>query len=90
MLDKDAAVDRLMSCDQETLAETAYYMYEDQYGSKGRHLLKYTVPEIVSWILSHYEWSYEAQCWETKIPFDDDIDTEIVQFNVTDQGRVLH
>ena len=71
ILTKDTAVDKLMHSSQVDIAEMCYYMHKDQYGSKGHHLLKKSVPELVSWIINHYSFNEKDQCWETIIPFEE-------------------
>jgi hypothetical protein len=71
-VNKDQAINKLMTVPQVVLAEQVYYMHKDQYGAKGHHVMKYSVPELVSWILSHYEWNDEHQIWNTKFPLDDE------------------
>lgn len=70
MLNKDQVVDKLMHSDIDILREMCYYSYKDQYGTKGQHLLTYSIPELVSWWLTHYYWDENNQYWNTKIPFD--------------------
>jgi hypothetical protein len=67
---KDEAVDSLVHSGQANLAETCYELHKDQYGVKGRHLMDKSVPELVSWILTHYEWNSEKSRWESKEPLD--------------------
>ncbi len=70
ILTKDTAVDRLMHIPQEKLAEMCYYMHKDQHGIKGHHLLEKSVPDLVSWIITHYSFNEKDQSWETIIPFE--------------------
>lgn len=70
MLDKDQVVDKLMHSDIDILREMCYFSYKDQYGTKGQHLLKYTVSQLISWWISHYDWNEKDQVWETIFPFD--------------------
>lgn len=70
VLTKDTAVDRLMHIPQEELAEMCYYMHKDQYGVKGYHLMERSVPDLVSWIITHYSYNEHEHLWETKVPFD--------------------
>lgn len=74
MITTDSMVDRLMHIPQEELAEMCCAAHEDQYGFKGRHLLRHTVPELVSWWVSHYFWNEETQCWESVSPVEDEED----------------
>ena len=69
-LTKDQAVDRLMHSDRDSLAERAYYSHKDFYGTKGHHMMNYTKEELVSWILSHFDWNEDQQIWENKVPFE--------------------
>lgn len=71
ILTKDTAVDKLMHIPQENLAELCYYSHKDQYGIKGIHLLDKSVPELVSWYITHYTFNEQYQCWETIIPFEE-------------------
>ena len=71
MLTKDQAIDKLVHMNQSNLAELVYYSHKDQYGIKGHSLLNKTVPELVSWYISHYTFNENFQCWETIIPFED-------------------
>ena len=71
MLTKDQAIDKLVHMNQSNLAELVYYAHKDQYGIKGHSLLNKTVPELVSWYISHYTFNENFQCWETIIPFED-------------------
>lgn len=68
---KDEAVDNLMHSKQASLAETCYELHKDQYGVKGHHLMDKSVPELVSWILTHYEWDASNERWKNKVPFSD-------------------
>lgn len=70
-LTKDQAIDHLMHLPQENLAEMCYYMHKDQYDVKGSYLLDKSVPELVSWIITHYSFNEEHQAWQTKIPFEE-------------------
>ena len=72
MLTKDQAIDKLVHMNQSNLAELVYYSHKDQYGIKGHHLLNYSVAELVSWWISHYDWDEKNQYWNTLIPFDND------------------
>ena len=69
MLTKDQAIDKLVHMNQSNLAELVYYSHKDQYGIKGHHLLDNSVPELVSWYISHYTFNETFQYWETIIPF---------------------
>jgi len=71
MLTKDQATDKLVHLGQKDLAELVYYSYKDQYGIKGHHLLSKSVPELVSWYITHYTFNEDIQCWETIIPFEE-------------------
>jgi hypothetical protein len=77
-VNKDQAINKLMTVPQVELAEKVYYMYKDQYGANGHHVMKYSVPELVSWILYHYEWNDEHQIWNTKFPLDNEFIEETV------------
>ena len=70
LLTKDTAIDKMMHMDREYLAEICYYAHKDQYGIKGHHLLDKSVPELVSWYITHYTYNEEGQHWDTIIPFD--------------------
>ena len=72
MLTKDQVVDKLMHSNVDSLREMCYYAHKDHYGIKGHHLLNYSVPELVSWWISHYDWNENHQYWDTLIPFDND------------------
>jgi hypothetical protein len=67
---RDTAIDRLMHIPQAKLYEICFYGHKDQYGTKGYHMSKYTVPELVSWFILHYNFNEAAQTWETIIPFE--------------------
>ena len=69
-LTKDTAVDKLMHISQVDLAEMCYYMHKDQYNVKGHHFLNNPVPDLVSWIITHYTYNEQEQCWESIVPFD--------------------
>ena len=69
MLTKDQAIDKLVHMNQSNLAELVYYSHKDQYGIKGHHLLDKSVPELVSWYITHYTFNETNQYWETIIPF---------------------
>lgn len=73
MFTKDQAVDRMMHSNVDSLRETCYYAHKDHYGIKGHHMMNYTVAQLVSWWLSHYDWNEERQCWDTT--FDDELDS---------------
>lgn len=70
-MNKDQVVDKLMTVPQRELAVAVYNMHKDQYGAGGHHVLRYSVPELVSWILAHYEWSEKDEQWLSKTPLDD-------------------
>jgi hypothetical protein len=70
-LTQDTAVDSLMHADRKSLAEMCYYMHKDQYGIKDHHLMNKPVPELVSWIITHYTFNEQNQAWETIIPFEE-------------------
>ena len=70
-LTKDQAVDRLVHIPRDDLIELCYYAHKDQYGVKGRHLLDYSVPDLVSWYIVHYDWNEKGQYWESIQPFED-------------------
>lgn len=71
-MNKDHAVDKLMHSDRNGLAETCCGMHKDQYGVKGRHMTNWTVAQLVSWIVSHYDWNEKGQYWQSNVPFDND------------------
>ena len=56
----------LYSSDRDALAETCYYLHKDQYGTKGHHLLRYTLEELVGWLITHYRYDVKEQCWMSK------------------------
>lgn len=70
---KDEAIDKLMHYPREDLYQLVYDAYKDQYNVRPRHMSNYTVPELVSWYTSHYAWDEDMQCWETIIPFNDEV-----------------
>jgi hypothetical protein len=72
MYTKDQIVDRMMHANVDDLRESCYFAHKDQYGIKGHHLLKYTVAQLVSWWISHYEWDEKGQLWTTITPFDNE------------------
>lgn len=72
-MNKDQAIDNLMYSDHKSLAETVYFMYKDQYGHKAHHMFHYTIPELASWIVSHYDWDERNQMWASKVPLDEDL-----------------
>lgn len=63
MITSDSMVDRLMHIPQEELAEMCCEAHKDQYGFKGRHLLRHTVPELVSWWVINFFWDEVSQEW---------------------------
>jgi hypothetical protein len=67
---KDTAIDGLMHMGKSSLAEICYYAHKDQYGTKGHHLLDKSVPELVSWYITHYFFDENHQCWTPVIPFE--------------------
>lgn len=72
MLTADQALDHMMHQSQEDLYHMCYEAHKDFYGTKGRHMYQYSVPELVSWWVSHYEWNEADQYWDTKISFEDE------------------
>lgn len=72
MKTKDQAVDSLMHCSQVDLYESVQEMHKDQYGTRGRHMSRYTVSELVNWWISHYDWDQQTQCWVSNTSFDND------------------
>jgi hypothetical protein len=71
MLTKDQAIDKLVHLGQKDLAELVYYAHKDQYGIKDHKHLSKSVPELVSWYITHYTFNETFQCWETIIPFEE-------------------
>jgi hypothetical protein len=61
---KDEAVDQLMATPKEILASTVQFMHQNVYGTEGAaNIMAFSVPELVSWVLSHYEWDFKEQAW---------------------------
>ncbi len=71
ILTKDQAIDALVHYPQQYLSELCYNAHKDQYGYKGRHLLDKSIPELVSWYITHYTFNEHCQRWETIIPFEE-------------------
>jgi hypothetical protein len=71
MLTKDQAIDKLVHLGQNDLAELVYYAHKDQYNIKGCQYQSKSVPELVSWYITHYIFNETFQCWETIIPFEE-------------------
>ncbi len=77
VLTADQAVDRLMHCSQTDLYESVQEMHKDVYGTCGRHMFSYTVPELVNWWISHYDFNVAMQCWTPPTPFEYDEHTTL-------------
>jgi hypothetical protein len=73
-LTKDQAVDRLMHLPHADLYESVSDMHKDIHGTRGRYMHSYTVPELVNWWISYYDWNGLIQCWEPIGGFDYDDD----------------
>jgi hypothetical protein len=90
-MNKDQAVDQLMYADQRALASATALMYEEQYDGEPDFLFNYTVPQLVSWILYHYDWDLDAQCWTSIVPHDADQEMEVCNFNIPlAEARTVH
>ena len=69
----DQVVDKMMtSFSQEDLYDLCQEAHKDQYGVRGRHMVDYTIPELVSWWITHYSWNGLTQIWESRIALDYD------------------
>jgi hypothetical protein len=69
-MNKDEAISALMHSCKDDMYEIVFSAYKDQYGTRPREMYKLTLPELVSWYISHYRWDEVSQTWETIIPFD--------------------
>ena len=67
---KDEAIDKLMCYGEQDLRELIFDSHKDQYGVSGYHLLDKSVPELVSWYITHYIWNENKQCWESVVPLE--------------------
>ena len=75
MMTKQNVADVLMHTSRDVLYQIVYDAYKDQYNVHPCHMYNCTVAELASWYLSHYHWDEKNQCWESKIPFDNDDDS---------------
>lgn len=65
----DNVIDEMMTSNEAQrldLADSLCESHKDFYGCKGRHLLNYSVAELVSWMLAHFDWDMPNQRWEFK------------------------
>lgn len=60
----------LYSSNRDDLAEICYNLHKDQYGTKGYHLTRYSIEELVGWMITHYYFDEKTQCWNSKFPLD--------------------
>lgn len=65
-LTKDTAVDKMMYCDRVSLRKLVQDEYQKIYGFRNLSFYKLTVPELVSWILYHYDFDETSQEWVLK------------------------
>ncbi|WP_438980277.1 hypothetical protein [Polynucleobacter sp.] len=69
----DQVVDKMMTeYSQTELFELCSESHKDQYGIRGRHMVDYTISELVSWWITHYKWNGLTQIWETRFEFNYD------------------
>jgi hypothetical protein len=71
VLTKDTAVDKLMHIPHQELIDLCQHMYIDQYGYKNSNMTNMSVPELVSWIITHYEFDVDKQALKTIVPFEE-------------------
>lgn len=65
------AIAHIESAPFDALAEWAYDSHKDFYGVKGRHMAGqgWTKQDYMDWILQHFTWNEETQCWDNAVPF---------------------
>lgn len=70
-LTQDEVIDRMVHMSRDDLYEIVYGAYKDQYGTRPTHMSDWSVPDLVSWYIIHYEWNEQHQMWESAIPFEE-------------------
>ena len=81
MLSVHQATDKLMHMKHDELHQLVHDSYKDQYNCRPKRLSEYSVPELVSWYISHYKWNESDQMWESVVPFYSSIESEVDYYN---------
>jgi hypothetical protein len=65
------AIAHIETLPHEDLADWCYDSFKDFYGVKGHHMRGqgWTKQDYMDWILQHFTWNEETQCWHNAVPF---------------------
>jgi hypothetical protein len=54
---------RLRSLPQRDLYDLCQESHKDLTGVRGRHMVNYSVDQLVGWWLTNYQWDQQGQYW---------------------------